>query len=334
VLNRFLFIEQSRLTRWLPAALDWWVFPRRRAAAAVIGAALVVSFLLAWLADGWLVQLALDHAARRANDEVQLGLLDRVGPADFATPVTQERLDDLADRLEPLLARLAQGSSAILRVNLITRDGTILYSDLASIRGRTIPPRDNAELRRALAGEVGADVETLTGEENADLGPRYGRAIEVYVPVRLDDQVVGAYEIYEELGALQTVRPLVWGGLVVLWSLVLIYLLALGLLSVEARPADQGPATIATPMVPNPANGLRDRRLRLTGRELEVLRLMATSHTNRAIAEQLVVSEETVRSHVKRILRKLGQPDRTQAVIAAVREGLLELPGGNFHPFG
>jgi DNA-binding NarL/FixJ family response regulator len=61
---------------------------------------------------------------------------------------------------------------------------------------------------------------------------------------------------------------------------------------------------------------------------------MATSHTNRAIAEQLVVSEETVRSHVKRILRKLGQPDRTQAVIAAVREGLLELPGGNFHPFG
>jgi len=52
---------------------------------------------------------------------------------------------------------------------------------------------------------------------------------------------------------------------------------------------------------------------------------MATSHTNREIATQLFVSEETVRTHVKHILRKLAQPDRTQAVIAAVRAGLLDI---------
>ncbi len=63
----------------------------------------------------------------------------------------------------------------------------------------------------------------------------------------------------------------------------------------------------------------------LTRREMEVLQLMATMATNREIAERLVVSEETVRSHVKSILRKLDQPNRTQAVIEAVRCGLIEV---------
>ncbi len=63
----------------------------------------------------------------------------------------------------------------------------------------------------------------------------------------------------------------------------------------------------------------------LSPRELEVLRLMATSHTYKEMAGQLIVSEETVRSHVKSILHKLGQPDRTRAVVSAVKAGLLDL---------
>lgn len=63
----------------------------------------------------------------------------------------------------------------------------------------------------------------------------------------------------------------------------------------------------------------------LSPREVEVLALMATSATYREIGAQLFISEETVRTHVKRILTKLGQPNRTQAVIAAMRLGLLEL---------
>lgn len=65
---------------------------------------------------------------------------------------------------------------------------------------------------------------------------------------------------------------------------------------------------------------------RLTPREAEVLRWMATPGTYREIAEQLFVSEETIRSHAKRILSKLQQPNRAQAVLAAVRAGLIELP--------
>lgn len=66
--------------------------------------------------------------------------------------------------------------------------------------------------------------------------------------------------------------------------------------------------------------------VRLTPREQEVLNWMATPATYREIAEQLFVSEETIRSHAKHILSKLQQPNRAQAVLAAVRAGLIELP--------
>ena len=61
----------------------------------------------------------------------------------------------------------------------------------------------------------------------------------------------------------------------------------------------------------------------LTAREHEVLRLLADDCTYRDIAAKLVIGEETVRTHVKNILRKLGQPDRVRAVRAAHREHLL-----------
>lgn len=63
----------------------------------------------------------------------------------------------------------------------------------------------------------------------------------------------------------------------------------------------------------------------LSARELEVLRLMATAATYREIGKQLYISEETIRSHVKNILAKLDQPNRTQAVMAAIRLGLIKL---------
>jgi DNA-binding CsgD family transcriptional regulator len=52
-------------------------------------------------------------------------------------------------------------------------------------------------------------------------------------------------------------------------------------------------------------------------------RLLASRRTYREIATKLSVGEETVRTHVKSILHKLGQPDRRRAVDAAVRAGIL-----------
>jgi NarL family two-component system response regulator LiaR len=63
----------------------------------------------------------------------------------------------------------------------------------------------------------------------------------------------------------------------------------------------------------------------LTEREMEVLRLLAHGHTNREIAEELVVGVETVKTHVGNILAKLHLAHRTQAVIHALKQGLIFL---------
>jgi NarL family two-component system response regulator LiaR len=63
----------------------------------------------------------------------------------------------------------------------------------------------------------------------------------------------------------------------------------------------------------------------LTEREVEVLKLIARGMSNQEIAEQLVISETTVRTHVSRILSKLHLASRTQAALYALKEGLAEL---------
>ncbi|NEB68064.1 helix-turn-helix transcriptional regulator, partial [Streptomyces fulvissimus] len=62
---------------------------------------------------------------------------------------------------------------------------------------------------------------------------------------------------------------------------------------------------------------------RLTGREADVLRLMAAGLTNAEIAGRLAVGPATVKSHVAAVLAKTGARDRTQAVIAAYESGFI-----------
>lgn len=61
----------------------------------------------------------------------------------------------------------------------------------------------------------------------------------------------------------------------------------------------------------------------LTLREMDVLRLLAEGHSNKEIARILHLVEETVKSHVRHILAKLGVQSRTQAVLAAIRLGIV-----------
>jgi DNA-binding NarL/FixJ family response regulator len=65
----------------------------------------------------------------------------------------------------------------------------------------------------------------------------------------------------------------------------------------------------------------------LSDREREVLNLMARGMSNKEIAKSLWISETTVKTHVSHVLHKLGQADRTQAVLAAVRSGIVRLEG-------
>jgi DNA-binding NarL/FixJ family response regulator len=63
----------------------------------------------------------------------------------------------------------------------------------------------------------------------------------------------------------------------------------------------------------------------LTAREIEVLRLIAAGDANKLIADQLSITEETVKSHVGNILSKLGANDRTHAVTIGLKRGIIEL---------
>lgn len=69
----------------------------------------------------------------------------------------------------------------------------------------------------------------------------------------------------------------------------------------------------------------QDEAVTLSPRELEILRLMATAVTYKEMGVQLNISETTVHTYVKRIFAKLKQPNRTQAVIAALRQNLIDL---------
>lgn len=86
------------------------------------------------------------------------------------------------------------------------------------------------------------------------------------------------------------------------------------------------PAGTEPPPQPQERPGLLPHSL--TDREVEVLRLVARGQTNHQIAKELVVSSLTVKTHVQRIISKLGVSDRTQAAVRAAELGLLTSRSG------
>ncbi len=89
------------------------------------------------------------------------------------------------------------------------------------------------------------------------------------------------------------------------------------------RQVHAGKKKIPTEIAACLAEHLSDESL--TDREIDVLKHIAGGNRNRDIGEQLFISEETVKVHIKHIMEKLGANDRTQAVAIAVRRGIIHL---------
>lgn len=85
-------------------------------------------------------------------------------------------------------------------------------------------------------------------------------------------------------------------------------------------------AALARRLMSSLRNREQDPVDELTDREREILLLVAAGKSNKEIAAELVISEATARTHVSRIIRKLGVASRTQAALLAIRKGLADEP--------
>jgi DNA-binding NarL/FixJ family response regulator len=94
-------------------------------------------------------------------------------------------------------------------------------------------------------------------------------------------------------------------------------------LAQSIRDVDRGLRAVQ----PDIATGLAEHAMArgLTAREVDVIQAMAEGNSNRRIGEALAINEDTVKGHVKNILKKLGARDRTHAVVVALHRGLIQL---------
>ena len=89
------------------------------------------------------------------------------------------------------------------------------------------------------------------------------------------------------------------------------------------RSVHAGRKRIAAEVASQVANHTADSSL--TAREIDVLQLIAEGNANKVVADRLVITEDTVKAHVRNILSKLGANDRTHAVTIALKRGIISL---------
>ena len=266
-----------------------------------------------------LVYAVAEQASATAADEVALGIASQVTAADFNLAGTVGNRDDLRSRLTPILQQIHGNGAEVLGVQLVARDGTLVYTDQSSDVGNPLPEGERTLLAPAVAGR---QAWLMRAPLDGNLASLYSRVLFVAVPVERDGSIVGAYIVQQHLSALDSLGLLVWAIVATMFALTFHVVVRAAAAVCSKVPTSTPDRHVATPQAG--AMYKLQSEPHLTRRELEVLRLLTTTLTYEEIATQLSVSQETVRTHVKGVLNKLGQPNRTQAVLVALKRGLLQ----------
>lgn len=265
-----------------------------------------------WAIEHVVTEALLKQVVTTATQEGRV-ILVTAERADFALPSTPERRAAMAQRVEPLLRAITEAGSGVLRIHVFGLDGTVIFSDLEAKRGTVVPPETKPPLAAAIAGEVAAVVSGLTSSENADLREKHGRALEVYVPLRLDNEIVGVYEVYADMAVMSTVRPIAWTAGA---SIILLLFLTLRILVKAAAATIQRQQEERVRLLEASATAAAREAERL--RDLDKLKddiISTVSHELRTPMAALVGFAELMSA------RRLDEPTRAHYLSVIVREG-------------
>lgn len=260
-----------------------------------------------WL---YLVDVGLTIASNRQDRQSSLrqavtALLELVGRLDPERRRFCEQAAQQVSRLIPILPGGEETGAPILQAAFLMELGAVLGR---SDDGLDLLPANSVwtpvltALRYQRERWNGSGPHRLPGHE-IPLGGRVLGVVRRYLELkgRTDGGLCAMHELEQEAG--------------VLWDPTLVHMILYGTPPPGAGAAPLGTAAARpaeTP--PRMGEGERHDRFHLTGRELEILERMAKGYSNREIAQELYVTEATVKTHVSRILRKLGVERRSKAV--------------------
>ena len=157
---------------------------------------IAIALILGWALGRQLEQFALQHEADSAAATVALVLDPFFRPEDFAG-LSTERYAEVDQ-----FVRERAAHEHMVRIKIWDRDGRVIYADDPLVVGQRFEVEH--ELAEALEGEVATEISDLSKQENRAERGHFSRLMEIYVPIRLHgDAVVGAYELYRDLSAVE-----------------------------------------------------------------------------------------------------------------------------------
>ncbi|MHB9054477.1 MAG: hypothetical protein ACYC5F_10940, partial [Thermoleophilia bacterium] len=191
----------------------------------------IVGIIAAWGIQHLLEQNMILQEANSAIDQVKTVLDKNLSSSDLAAPPDPARLQ----QIDALVGNEITPEH-IVRINIYSRSRQIIYSDDMEMVGQSVPTDE--KLAKALDGQITSDI-TAPTEELGEHHGQHDKLIEVYAPISIQgsDEVQGAYEIYHDMGVLDsqiaTMRRSV--GLILGLGMAVLYISLFGIVRNASR---------------------------------------------------------------------------------------------------